>query len=91
MDQALRQRPNRVIAHFLDFAREFAAAHGDDTFEARLALGVIRSFVTSTRFEFNREFAKDMFLRGVYLMNRILAHAGSPWAEFRLPDRVLYY
>ncbi|QLA17670.1 PhoU domain-containing protein [Desulfolutivibrio sulfoxidireducens] len=91
MDQDMRQRPNQVIAHFLGFAREFARAHGDDTFEARLALGVIRSFLTSTRFEFNREFAKDMFLRGVYLMNRILAHAGTPWREFRLPDRVLHY
>ncbi len=91
MDQTMRKRPNQVISHFLNFAREYARAHGDDTFEARLALGVIRSFVTSTRFEFNREFAKDMFLRGVYLMTRILAHAGSPWTEFRLPDRVLYY
>ncbi|MEF3698541.1 PhoU domain-containing protein [Desulfolutivibrio sp.] len=91
MDQNMRQRPNQVIARFLDFSRDYARAHDDDTFDARLTLGLIRSFLTSTRFEFNREFAKDMFLRCVYLMSRILTHAGSPWQDFQLPERVLYY
>ncbi|WP_027184518.1 PhoU domain-containing protein [Desulfovibrio inopinatus] len=89
-DRAMRLRLSSVIETFLNFARRFAQEHGDSTFEARLALGLIRSFITSTRFEFNRKFARNMFLRGVYLMEKMLEHTG-PMHEFVLPKDVLVY
>ncbi len=81
-----------AVSHaFLRFLRSFAAEEGDATFEARLALGLIRSFATSTRFELNRRFAKRMQARAELLLDRLLAHKGRPWDAFRMPDGVLVY
>jgi phosphate uptake regulator len=93
MDVVLRSRLDRVIADFLAFARGFAAETGDTTFEVRLTLGLVRSFITSSRFEFNHRFAKEMFHRSVFLMRKLLEYAGSgqPWQDFVLPEHVLIY
>lgn len=93
LDRSLRSRLDAVMSEFLAFARGFAQENGDLTFEARLALGLARSFITSSRFEFNHRFAKEMFLRGVYLMRKTVAYQGSdqPWESFTLPDGVLMY
>lgn len=85
-----RQRIRQAMAAFLAFARNFARQHGDVTFEARLCLGLARSFVTSTRFELNRVFARRMFTRGVYLLEKLLAFVETrPVEEFTLPEDVL--
>ena len=93
LDTLLRARLDRVIREFLAFSREFARDMGDTLFEVRLALGLSRSFVTSSRFEFNQRFAREMFQRGVYLMRGLLDHAqvGAGWAGYRLPADVLIY
>jgi phosphate uptake regulator len=80
----LRERLNRVILDCYNFARSFARESGDETFEARLALGLVRSFMTSTRFELNEEFAKVMHMRSVYLLERVSEHQGRPWRDFGL-------
>ncbi|MFH1061221.1 MAG: PhoU domain-containing protein [Pseudomonadota bacterium] len=87
----LRDRISFVVLEFLRFARAFARESGDVNFEARLALGLLRSFFTSTRFELNTEFARAMYLRSVYLMEKLLDHRGQPWPEFKLPENVLVY
>ncbi|MFW5735659.1 MAG: phosphate uptake regulator PhoU, partial [Oceanidesulfovibrio sp.] len=73
------------------FAKDYGVEHGDTAFDARLALGLARSFITSTRFELNPRFAKDMFLRGVYLLEKILDHRGKPWDDFVLSEDALVY
>jgi phosphate uptake regulator/aminoglycoside phosphotransferase len=87
----LRNHINRVILDFLQFVQTYAAKQGDGTFDARLGLGLMRSFITSTRFELNAEFAKEMFLRGCYLLDKINDHGGRPWEDFQLPRDVLLY
>ncbi len=87
----VRQRLNWVVSEFLGFARRYARDHGDEAFDARLALGLVRSFVTSTRFILAEEFAKVLFLRAIYLMERLIEHSGSPWKTFRLPVDTLAY
>lgn len=87
----LRDRISYVVLEFLRFARAFARESGDACFEARLALGLVRSFFTSTRFELNTDFARAMYLRSVYLMEKLLDHRGRPWPEFKLPESVLVY
>lgn len=88
-----RQRLNAVTLEFFRFAREFSDKHEDETFYARLALGLARSFFTSTRFELNEDFSKTMFLRAVYLLERLVAHqeSGATWGEFRFPEAILVY
>jgi tRNA A-37 threonylcarbamoyl transferase component Bud32 len=90
-EEKLRDRLNGVIETFFGFMQNFARKQSDDTFEARMALGLARSFYTSTRFEMNFEFAKEMYLRALFLLEKIVNHKDRPWQEFRLPSHVLYY
>lgn len=80
------------VAHrFLTFARSFATAQGDTAFELRLALGLARSFATSTRFELNHRFARQMFQRSAFLLRSVLAHAADSGLNYRVPDEILAY
>jgi phosphate uptake regulator len=85
-----RAQINRVIEMQLAFARRFAAEQSDETFEARLGVGLARSFISSTRFDIRRSFAEEMLRRGVYLLERIDG-AGKELRRFRLPSDVLFY
>ena len=88
-DRGPRDRLNDVIEDVLHFIYDFAEEHGDATCRARLALALARSFYTSTRFELNHVFAKEMFLRALYLLERIAFFSGR-WSDFHLPGEVLY-
>jgi aminoglycoside phosphotransferase (APT) family kinase protein len=85
-----RAQINRVIELQIEFARAFAHQHGDASFEARLALGLVRSLITSTRFDIRRAFAEEMLRRGVYLLERLSGHHGG-LDTFELPAGVLTY
>ncbi len=87
----IRGRLNEVILHFYRRFLGFADAHRDETFQVRMALALARSFYTSSRFELNFRFAKDMYHRAHYLMERMVGHADKPWEAFRLPLDVLIY
>lgn len=91
LDSRVRESLTGVIHDFYAFARHFAEENGDNTFDARLALGVSRSFISSTRFILKEDFAKTMYLRGVYLLNKFLDHNGRPWSEFRMPEDIFLY
>ena len=86
-----RKRLSSLTLDMLSFARDFAEKSGDETFWARLGLAVARSLYTSTRFELNIGFAKEMFLRAHFLMDKMASHAGKPWQSFRFPLEVLVY
>jgi phosphate uptake regulator len=88
---SLRFRLNWLNAGMFRFARDFALKKKDAAFHARLALALARSFYTSTRFELNTTFAKNMYLRSHFLLDRLVAHKGVPWEDFVFPVEVLYY
>jgi len=90
-DSSSRQRLDNAIVQLFHFAKEYARAHQDTRFDARLALGLARSFISSTRFELNPEFAKTMFLRGAHLLERLIRHRTRPWEEFTLLEFELTY
>ena len=71
LETPVRHRINATILRFFDFARAHAERVGDTTFEQRLALGVARSFATSTRFVLDPHLARSMFLRSRYILERI--------------------
>lgn len=70
----IRQRLNEANLRIYEVASAYAAKHRDSTFHARLALGVFRSLVTSTRFLFDEAFSKDMFMRGTGVLRDVLDH-----------------
>jgi hypothetical protein len=90
-DRDHRDRINAVIKQFYGFIREFAQRHGDATVQARLAFALARSFYTSTRFELNYKFAKEMYNRSMFLLEKIHQYRGGAWERFSLPEDVLYY
>ncbi|MCA9637708.1 MAG: phosphotransferase [Myxococcales bacterium] len=90
-DAKMRRRLHRVILAVYRSVQGFAREVGDTTFEARLTLGMVRSFTTSTRFVLDEEFAQSMYLRARYLLERLLAHEGGEWSTFVLPANVLRY
>jgi phosphate uptake regulator len=90
-DAEHRQRLNSVIRQFYGFVKGFAEQHGDPTFEARMAFALARSFYTSTRFELNFQFAKEMYNRSMFLLEKIHHFRGGDWRHFSLPEDILYY
>jgi len=90
-DAEHRQRLNSVIRQFYGFVKGFAKQHDDPTFEARMAFALARSFYTSTRFELNFQFAKEMYNRSMFLLEKIHHFRGGDWRHFSLPEDILYY
>jgi hypothetical protein len=69
----------------------FAKEMGDPTYEARLAFGLARSLVTSTRFIMKEKLAALFVSRARYLWDKLLAHAnkGLPWSSFAFSREIL--
>ncbi|SEP62719.1 phosphotransferase [Thalassovita taeanensis] len=90
LDAATRARIARVAIGLHDTAAKFARTQGDKTFEYRLALGLARSFASSTRFIFDHDHATRMFLRARYLLEMVLAVPVGREARLKLPIRELF-
>ncbi|NDV22869.1 PhoU domain-containing protein [Desulfovibrio sp. JC022] len=89
-ERPIRNKINAVISRMYSFTEEFAQENNDETWQARLALALARSFYTSTRFEFNYTFAKEMFNRSMFLLEKVHRYNGN-WDHFILPEDILHY
>lgn len=90
LDRDTRKRIMNVSQDFYKAARSFARKQGDATFEYRLALGLARSFASSTRFIFDKSHARRMWLRARYLIEQALLCPPGNEARFRLPMKELF-
>lgn len=88
-DAPVRRKINRAIRRFFRFSLGYAEEAGDRLFCARLAMGLARSFATSTRFILDKGFAKSMFLRARYLTERLLSCEPDQLAGFELTEEIL--
>nr|WP_320191464.1 PhoU domain-containing protein [uncultured Desulfobacter sp.] len=88
----VRDQINMAIRNFYGFAKKFAQEHHDNTFDVRLAIALARSFYTSTRFQLNSEFVKEMVMRANFLLEKVIVfHEGQEsWQAFLFPEEVLY-
>ncbi|MBY8974505.1 phosphotransferase [Rhodobacteraceae bacterium NNCM2] len=86
----IRRRITRVACDVHQMAAKFARAQKDKTFEYRLALGLARSFATSTRFVFDKAHASRMFLRARFLLEMALACPQGKEARLRVPVEELF-
>jgi phosphate uptake regulator len=90
LEAPVRKRINATILRFHDFARAHAERIGDTTFQQRLALGVARSFATSTRFVLDPQLARSMFLRSRYILERLTElQSSGRTRDFQLTREVL--
>ena len=63
---------------------------GDKTFGVRLAMGLARSyFTTSARFVLDEEFAKSLFFRGRYLLEQLAAQTKETLPHYEAPGDIL--
>lgn len=85
-----RRRISLVAQSIYEFAADYADKQNDKTFEIRLALGLARSFITSTRFILDVELASAMFLRGVFILERIAEIDEKNIKSFKLPIGELF-
>lgn len=88
-DPAIRRRIEWACYQIQSKAQAFGAKYGDHSMSARLALGVARSFLTSTRFELRPALSDQMFQRSVYLIRSLIAHreqhGDQDWASYIFP------
>ena len=89
-DAQLRKRIMLLTHDFYRFAAAFAKKNSDSSFELRLALGLARSFATSTRFILDKSLARAMFLRARYLLEQVLAADLKEPASFRVSIREIF-
>jgi hypothetical protein len=90
LDPEIRRRIGKISRNFYEFAAAYAGKAGDSTFEQRLALGLARSFATSTRFVADKTLAGSMWLRARYLLELLLASDGSRARQFRVPIKEIF-
>jgi phosphate uptake regulator len=88
----VRDQINMAIRNFYGFAKKFAHEHNDATFDVRLAIALARSFYTSTRFQLNSEFVKEMVMRANFLLEKVIVfnEGQQSWQAFVFPEEVLY-
>lgn len=85
MDAAPRAELMRLIRQLYQFARRFAKDTKDASFDARLAIALGRSFATSTRFIYDKYFARALALRASYLLEAITLLAPQALETYTLP------
>ncbi|MGD8567997.1 MAG: aminoglycoside phosphotransferase family protein [Gammaproteobacteria bacterium] len=90
LDAPRRRRIMKLARDFYRMARRYARKAEDATFELRLALGLARSFATSTRFILDKSLARDMFLRARYLIEQVLAVDPGKAANYKIPVKEIF-
>ncbi|KPM80564.1 aminoglycoside phosphotransferase family protein [Cobetia sp. UCD-24C] len=89
-DAALRARILALALSFGQQMRRFAHEQRDTTFEWRLALGLARSFATSTRFILDAGLAGRMFNRARFILEHVLGADPERPADYRIPLEELF-
>lgn len=90
LDRGTRARIAGVATGMYELAAKFARRHKDHSFDYRLALGLARSFASSTRFVVDQQHASRMMLRARYILEAALAVTEGKEARFKLPIRMLF-
>lgn len=84
-DPEIRERLYEMNHHFFKVFQSFAREMDDGLFEARMALALARSLITSMRFEADRSRAAAMLETGRALMASVTDCPEGAWAQYRLP------
>ena len=89
-DAETRRRVLRVALSMHALAAKFARAQKDKSFEYRLALGLARSFASSTRFVYDKSHARRMMVRARFLLEAALTCPPGKENRLKLPIKELF-
>ncbi|MDR2354283.1 MAG: phosphotransferase [Deltaproteobacteria bacterium] len=86
-----RARLNEAALEVYFFSKKFANSLDDKTYELRLAFGLTRSFLGSTRFVLEEKLAKQFVEKARYLLEKIyyFSKKDLPLTEFKISHEVL--
>lgn len=70
-DPSVKEKINIVCREIFEFAKKFSKNKEDDYFEARFAFGLLRSFVTSTRFVSDDEWYQKMRMKALIVFEAL--------------------
>ncbi len=90
LDQPLRRRILETALVFYHLTQKHAKKMNDKTFNIRLALGLARSFVTSTRFILDKTLAQAMYIRSRYLIESVLKTPPNQISKYKLPIKDIF-
>ena len=79
-----------MIREFYKIAARYARRNEDKSFEIRLALGLARSFVTSTRYILDKSLAGNMYLRARYLLEQVVQLDKREYECYKVPVKELF-
>ena len=89
-DTKVRKKIAYQISRMYEIGRIYARKRGDDTFDARLAFGLARSLLTSTRFILDKSMSKKMALLAKYILVKINQTDTKKLGKFKLPIKEIF-
>jgi len=90
LNKPLRCRILETAIIFYENSRKYAKKMDDNTFDIRLALGLARSFITSTRFILDKTLAETMYIRARYLIESVLKTPAKELSYYKLPIKEIF-
>ncbi len=91
LEQPERRRLMWLALEMQALAKRFATKQRDKTFEFRLALGLARSFITSTRFILDTRLSNNMLLNARFILEKVIHSQPGNESRFRLPLKEIFH
>lgn len=89
-DSDIRKQISLAMEAIYDFGLDHAEQINDQDYELRMALGLGRSFITSTRFVLDKAHAKAMYFKGRYLIEQVIQLKKAHRSFYQLPKELFY-
>lgn len=87
-DPLVRKRIRISMQKIYNFGAQYAHSIEDNRYHIRMALGLARSFLTSTRFVLDQTHAKAMHYRGRYLLEQLASLPSEHYDDFQIAKEI---
>ncbi len=88
-DPKIRKSIQLSMEAIYDFGADYAEQNNDQDYAKRMALGLSRSFISSTRFVLDKKHAKAMLYKGRYLLEQLINLTEKQQKHYQLPKELL--
>lgn len=89
-DPQVRKLIAQTMQAIYEFGQDYAEHIDDTSYHLRMALGLSRSFLTSTRFVLDKQHAKAMHFRGRYLIEQVIRLTEAERMTYRIPKEIFH-
>lgn len=89
-DPPVRKLIAQTMQAIYDYGADYAAQINDTSYALRMALGLSRSFLSSTRFVLDKQHAKAMHFRARYLMEQFIRLSPQQLNQYQIPKEIFH-